>query len=78
MKSFTTLLAAGLYLLSGAQAQVNPYGDPLSYGGSPEIMPSRMLSYVVSRTMPNVFKLSEPAMEAAQDGLVLSLKHKRL
>jgi hypothetical protein len=42
MKSFTTLLAAGLFLLSDAQAQVNPYGDPLSYGGSPEVLPSPM------------------------------------
>jgi len=42
MKVTINLLAAGLFLLSSADAQVNPFpGDPLSYGESDPVYPSR-------------------------------------
>jgi len=43
MKGSIEFLAAGLLLLSSAEALVNPYGDPLSYGGSPPVLPGRKL-----------------------------------
>lgn len=44
MKGFTELLAAGLFLLPSAEALANPYSnDPLSYGGSPPVLPGREL-----------------------------------
>jgi len=42
MKITINLLAAGLFLLSSADAQVNLFpGDPLSYGESDPVYPGR-------------------------------------